>query len=67
MGWVYHVLDFTAAANATTLSFLSQTPGAFFGPTIDDVSVRPVPEPASMLLFSTGAAGLLVSRLRRRR
>jgi choice-of-anchor C domain-containing protein len=65
MGWVYHSLLFTAAGGSTTLSFLSDTAGAFFGPAIDDVSVTAVPEPATLSLLALGlAAG---ARARRRR
>jgi choice-of-anchor C domain-containing protein len=66
MGWVYHSLFFTAASSSTTLSFLSQTSGAFYGPALDDVSVSVAPEPASMALLATGVGLLLIRRRRRR-
>jgi hypothetical protein len=64
MDWVYQSLQFAAASNSTTLSFLSQTTGNFYGPAIDDVSVTPVPEPATMALFGSG---LVTLYLRKRR
>ena len=68
MGWVYHSLLFTAAAGSTTLSFLSDTAGAFYGPAIDDVSVTAVPEPATLSLLALGlAAGARARRRRDRR
>jgi choice-of-anchor C domain-containing protein len=65
MGWVYHSLLFTAVGGSTTLSFLSDTAGVFYGPAIDDVRVAAVPEPATLSLLAFGlAAG---ARARRRR
>jgi choice-of-anchor C domain-containing protein len=65
MGWAYHSLLFTAAGSSTTLSFLSDTAGAYYGPALDDVSVTAVPEPATLSLVALGLAA--VARARRRR
>ena len=35
--------------------------------TVSNVSYEPIPEPASVLLFGTGMAGLILARARRRR
>ena len=66
MGWVYHTLLFTAAGGSTTLSFLSNTSGAYFGPAIDNVSVTAVPEPATLSLVALGLAAGARARRRRR-
>jgi choice-of-anchor C domain-containing protein len=44
MGWTYHEMHVTATAPTTRLTFTSKTPGGC-GPTVDDVSVIPVPVP----------------------
>lgn len=63
INWHYKTLDFTAAAAKSTLTFASGNYGAC-GPTVDDVSVVPVPVPAAIVL---GAMGLgLVGWVKRR-
>jgi choice-of-anchor C domain-containing protein len=66
MGWVYHSLVFTAVTGSTTLSFLSDTAGAYYGPAIDNVSVTAVPEPATLSLVALGLAAGARARRRRR-
>jgi hypothetical protein len=68
-------LSFTATAQGTSaLSFsrvvLGDEWGVGFDPILNTGTVTasaPVPEPATMLLFSTGIAGLIGSRIRRKK
>jgi hypothetical protein len=55
-----------AASGLSTLSFLSQTDTAFFGPAPDNVSASTVPEAASLSLLALGLAGALARRRARR-
>ena len=61
MAWVYNTFHFTAIGTSTTLTFQSGTPGFFYGPAIDDVSVR-VPEPMTLALLSVGMIGAVARR-----
>jgi Protein of unknown function (DUF642)/PEP-CTERM motif len=50
--------DMVAAGATTRIEFVSGIENAW-GPVIDNVTVEPVPEPASLLLFGSGASCLL--------
>jgi choice-of-anchor C domain-containing protein len=65
MNWLGKTFTFTALGSSTTLSFNSGTQG-FYGPALDSVSVRAVPEPATwaMMIFGFGAIGSVVRRRR---
>jgi choice-of-anchor C domain-containing protein len=65
MNWVYKSFTFKATSTSSVLTFQSTTPSVFYGPVIDDVTVR-APEPMTLALFGTGALGLAIRRRVRR-
>lgn len=63
MGWTSYSKTFVAVSTATTLSFASNTSGAY-GAVLDNVSVTAVPEPETfaMLLAGLGMMGAIARR-----
>jgi hypothetical protein len=60
----YYTLNFTATSASTVVSFVGTgSGGVYIG--LDNVSVVPVPEPASLALLSMGISSLVYHRLRR--
>jgi hypothetical protein len=62
------VLPFTASSTQTTISFVDVSNSDVFYVGLDNVSVTetaPVPIPSTILLFGTGIAGLVSTRLRK--
>ncbi len=56
-GWEYHSYQVSASQDSTLLEFESLTEGPY-GPMIDDVVVRAIPEPATWLLMAGGLLAL---------
>lgn len=53
--WEYYTYDLSASSDLTRLEFGDRSVSDSLGTFIDDVSVRVVPEPASLLLLFSGA------------
>lgn len=74
MGWKPESFTFVAAGTSDTLTFASNTTGfsgnetypTAFGPALDNVSVAPVPEPATWAMMIIGFAGVGFLAYRRR-
>jgi choice-of-anchor C domain-containing protein len=74
MGWTAESFTFVAAAATDTLTFTSDTTGfsgnstypTAFGPALDNVSVSPVPEPATWAMMILGFLGIGFAAYRRK-
>jgi len=64
IGWQYHQYPLVSQDEQSRLLFKSLTEGPF-GPSLDNVSVTLVPEPATMTMLGASALGLLMCLLRR--
>jgi len=64
--WTYFSYTFVADYDYATIAFKDGGRDDSYGTFVDDVSVSPVPEPATMLLFGTGIAGLAAFGRRKR-
>lgn len=66
--WVEETISFTATATATTVRFDGMKARVgWYGVAIDKISVNPVPEPGTTMLFGIGVAGLLAFAWRKRK
>ena len=61
--YTYFTFNFTAGESPTEIAFYSQQQ---YGAHLDDVSVAPVPEPATLLIFGAGLVGAGFVRRRTR-
>jgi len=71
MGWVVNTYDFVAVSTTTLLSFENKTTGnynPYYGAALDSVSVDPIPEPVSLIIWSLFGLGTMFGlRVWRRR
>jgi choice-of-anchor C domain-containing protein len=58
MGWTLESVSFTATATNNTLTFSSPTVGSPYGAALDEVTVSPVPEPATYAFALLGLASI---------
>jgi hypothetical protein len=68
--WSTYSTSFVADSTTTTLDFrstLASVPFANIGVLLDNVSVSAIPEPASLIVWSVVACGIVVPVVRRRR
>jgi len=66
--WEQKNLTFKATGNQTTLRFSSLDDSGFWGPTLDQVSVEPIPEPTTImgLLTALSFGGVLKNRTKKK-